>query len=69
MSSHGALCSRARGCSCNQKPINQTEEMEPAEKRRQSILSYFTWTNTRYCYMLFILLGGFEVIHQPGNGR
>lgn len=58
-----------RGCGCNQRPINQNEEMAASEEQRQIILSLFTWTNMRYCYMLFILHGAFEVIPRLGSER
>lgn len=62
-----SVCSRAQVWNCNQRRINQREETAPAEKWRQSILSSLTWTNTRYCYMLFILRGAFELIPQLEN--
>lgn len=57
------------GCSCNHRSINQNEEMALSEEQRQIILSLFTWTNMRYCYMQFILHGAFEVIPKLGSER
>lgn len=60
--------SLAQGYGCNQRSINQTGETEMSGKRRQSILSSFTLTNMRYCYLLSVLHGAFDVIPKLGNG-